>query len=205
MAVRPYICHILFLVVVLLVSCADHDHPSPQQPVSYPAQNPETNDALRQSAMASNFFWLVASNDARNPIISDDELIRKFQTHRAMFEQLRQMIAADPKLQRVGYDWTMPKDPQKIGVSPERIQEYRKLLDQAGCHRGFVVRSNSIYFYSAAQGIVTSSRDQGFYYSEATPRPIVANTLKYRPGGAVDSWKAFRHIDGNWYICFAMN
>jgi hypothetical protein len=34
-------------------------------------------------------------------------------------------------------NWTLPADPQSIGVSPERLAEYRKLLRAAGTPRGF--------------------------------------------------------------------
>jgi hypothetical protein len=145
-----------------------------------------------------------AADEAKNPILPDEDLIAAFQQHRATFELLLRMIAADSKLHRVDCDWTDPQNPKDAGVSPERISEYRQLLDEVGCHRGFEVfpARPGIYFISAAQGTVVNSLTKGFYYFEGTPDTIVTNTETYIPKAQEYSFEIFRHIDGHWYVYF---
>src|SRR5690242_14414693 len=68
---------------------------------------------------------------------SDDQMLRNFQEHRAAFEKLRDMILEDRDLQRVDRDWTDPADPATIGITSQRIAEYRKLFRELGIARGF--------------------------------------------------------------------
>src|SRR3954470_3738367 len=60
---------------------------------------------------------------------SDAELLRRFHEHRAELDQLIKMFETDKDLGRVGENFTRPDDPERIGVSSERIQEYRRLCD----------------------------------------------------------------------------
>jgi hypothetical protein len=138
---------------------------------------------------------------------SDEGLIATFQKHRETFEKLHQMITADSNLHRVDYDWTDPGDPASVGVSPERIEEYRHLLQDVGCRRGFCAYPGrpGIYFISAAHGLVVGGGSQGFYYSERTPNPLVTNTAAYYPTQQPDSYTVFRHIDGHWYVYFEVD
>ena len=178
--------------MVCLIGCTSrtkHDAPAA-------TQNPDAGAA---------FLKMVADEAAKNPILSDDVLIAQFQKHRVTFEQLQEMIATDSKLHRVDEDWTAPKDPSDAGVSPSRIAEYRQLLMEVGCRRGFETfpSHSGIYFISAAQGTVAASQDQGFYYCQSTPDPVVTNTASYRAEQTAASFKVYRHIDGHWYIYYA--
>jgi hypothetical protein len=147
---------------------------------------------------------LLAVNNAQNPILPDEDLIAAFRKHRATFEQLQQMIAADSALHRVDDDWTDPTTPKDAGVSPERMAQYRQLLTEVGCRRGFCAYPGrpGIYFISAAQGTVVSSLTKGYYYFEATPPLLVTNTSAYSPENGVDSYEVFRPIEGHWYVYF---
>jgi hypothetical protein len=150
---------------------------------------------------------MMAAEDAKNPILPDEDLMASFQKHRATFELLQQMIATDSKLHRVDEDWTDPRNPRDAGVTPSRIAEYRRLLTEVGCRRGFNAFTwhKGIYFILAAKGTVVNSQDQGYYYYEDTPSPVVTNTATYRAKQTADSYKAFRHIDGHWYVYYARN
>jgi hypothetical protein len=180
--------------MVCVIGCASQKKQS--SPVTI--NNPDAGAA---------FLRLIAAEDAKNPILPDDDLIASFQKHRTTFEQLQQMIATDYKLHRVDEDWTDPRDAKDAGISPSRIAEYRRLLTEVGCRRGFDAFTwhKGIYFISAAQGTVVASQDQGYYYYEGTPDPVVTNTASYRAEQTLDSYKAYRHIDGHWYVYYARN
>jgi hypothetical protein len=191
-----HICHIrnfaITTAMVWVIGCV-----SQQEKLSSPS-------AIQSSDAGAEFLRLIAAEDAKNPILKDEDLIASFQKHRAKFDQLQQMIATDSKLHRVDEDWTDPHDPKDAGVSTIRIENYRRLLVEAGCRRGFAAFPGrpGIYFISAAQGTVASSLTQGYYYSEGAPQYVVSNTMKYSPKHPEDSYEVFRHIDGHWYIYF---
>jgi hypothetical protein len=48
------------------------------------------------------------------------------------------MLRADKKLQRVDRGWTPPEDPSSIGISPERIAEYRQTFSKLGIPLAFM-------------------------------------------------------------------
>jgi hypothetical protein len=86
--------------------------------------------------------WILTSEDiAHKP---DEEVITHFKTHESEFNQLLQTVLADKGLRRVDDDWTDPKDPQTIGISPEQIAAYRRIFRTLDIPRGF----------SSYQGIV---------------------------------------------------
>ena len=169
------------------------------------SQTKQSSPAAIQNPDASaEFLRLIATENAKNPILPDEDLTASFQKHRVTFEQLQQMIATDSKLHRVDEDWTDPQDPKDAGVTTNRIEDYRRLLAEIGCRRGFAAYPGrpGIYFISAAQGTVASSLTKGYYYSEDAPQYVVANTMTYSPKRPEDSYEVFRHIDGHWYIYF---
>ena len=59
----------------------------------------------------------------------DVRMIANFQQYKSDFERLRQMIIEDKGLVGVDDDSTEPRDPQSIGLSPERIAQYRKYFN----------------------------------------------------------------------------
>ena len=140
--------------------------------------------------------------DAKNPILPDETLIRNFQQHRSTFEELRQMIVADSGLHRVDDDWTDPADPATVDVSPERIADYRRLLTEVGCRRGFEHGSATpgIYFISGAKGLAVAGQTKGYCYLETTPAPIVTNTATYSSPQTYEEYEVYRPIESHWYI-----
>src|SRR5947209_1854331 len=89
------------------------------------------------------FFWLVAGCEVLLRPPSDRELLGNFERHETILNQVIQMLKADKKLIRVDTDWTSPKDPQIIGISSDRIEEYRRLLREAHVPRGFLRRGGA--------------------------------------------------------------
>src|SRR6478672_2627475 len=92
--------------------------------------------------MATLFFGyvtIVASifTSGDIPHKTDEELIANFESHKAEFNRMLQMINEDKVLERVDDNWTSPENPQTIGISQDRIEEYRRLFRRSGVPRGF--------------------------------------------------------------------
>src|SRR3954470_10990807 len=95
---------------------------------------------------------------------SDAQLLRSFQRHRVELDQLIGMFEADENLGRVGEDFTRPDDPETIGVSSHRIQQYRHLCASVGaraCIEGYnhdasgnlTAEKNPIWIHVSTQGL----------------------------------------------------
>jgi hypothetical protein len=136
---------------------------------------------------------------SRHP--SDSALLKNFQSHRAEFNHLLVMFLADKGLGRVAYDFTRPEDPASVGVSPERLAEYRKLFDQLGLSAGIEGYGDKeeVQFYASTQGLSVSGSAKGFAYLTRPPSLLVDRLDNYRSKDG-KSFTAFRHIEGNWYL-----
>jgi hypothetical protein len=205
---------VLFCALVLLAGCASHQQPAPAPVLTVTRQSrlgtstspPLESQSmdLRQWLMAAEFSFAIAAGDAQHPIWPDDLLIAAFRQHRSTFEELRQMILADSRLRRVDEDWTDPRDPTTIGVSPERIATYRRLFSEVGCGRGFGADpTGGIDFISGSSGLVVAGASKGYCYLESPPSLTVTNTATYRPPHATEDYKVFRPIEGHWYLYFS--
>src|SRR5256885_8308584 len=93
--------------------------------------------------VAFAFLVFVAGCNVLLQPPSDRELLGNFERHETTLNQVVQMVKADKQLMRVDTDWTNPKDPQAIGVSSDRIEEYRVLLREAHVPRGFLRHSGT--------------------------------------------------------------
>jgi hypothetical protein len=137
------------------------------------------------------------------PHLPDAQLIANFQAHKEGFERLRQMIIEDKGLTRVDDNWTAPGDPKAIGVSPERIAEYRKLFSQLGIPRGFSATSerDRIEFLASSQGWVAHGSHKCYLYASNPPKDLIGSldhiSSKNRSVG-----EGTRQIEGNWYLHF---
>jgi hypothetical protein len=135
--------------------------------------------------------------------VTDESMLKQFENNRQDFERLIEMISSDKVLYRVDKDWTDPSDPKQVGISDQRIAEYRALLRKVGCSRGFIAYPTrpGIYFVVSARGLATGGASQGICHLDIAPESLVSNTTSYKPNSA-DSYQVFRHIDGRWYIYF---
>lgn len=131
----------------------------------------------------------------------------EFRAHRKEIDVIVQMIRADKALLRVDADWTMPANPEALGIDAQRIEEYRRLLRHIGYPRGFYYRPSSgeIEFVAWAGGTVASGGTKSVVYLPQSPEPMVADTADTvlpQPDG---STLAYRQIEPKWYVQFQEN
>jgi hypothetical protein len=135
---------------------------------------------------------------------SDAAMLRDFTPHEATFNTLVEMIAADKALDRVDENWTMPADTKSVGVSPERLADYRRLLRDAGTPRGFQVspaHDEFKFFYWLRGSAISDDMDKGFAY-RTTPPASTVQTLDGIRSESRDAFVAYRHVRGNWYLFY---
>jgi len=133
---------------------------------------------------------------------SDASLLANFENHEEDFETLLNMLREDKKLRRVDEDWTDPDDLSMIGVSEGRIRDYRALFAKLRVPRGFCAHHGPEVFtlIASTYGLSVSGSSKGYEYREEAPDQVVADLDSYWSNG--DSFRAYRHIDGNWYLYF---
>lgn len=147
----------------------------------------------------------------------DERLLAGFEAHEAEFDTLVAMFEADKGLGRVGEDFTRPRDPGLVGVSTQRIEEYRALcsvVGATGCIEGY----DDTYFRAAglsggrssptkdpmmihvsSQGLSISGSSKGYLYSSHPEDEIVASLDNLAP---TLSGRWLRHIRSNWYLYY---
>jgi hypothetical protein len=132
---------------------------------------------------------------------ADRELVALFNARRADFERLREMILADRDLLRVTERDTWPEDHESVGVSSERIAEYRRLL------RVLALRSveispdgTAVEFVASSTGVVTHGSVKGYVF-DPTPDPRLVTEDLDRMSVA-GTGAGIRPMDGAWYLFF---
>lgn len=146
--------------------------------------------------LSAVFFAACAS---KHP--SDQALLSQFQSHRSEFNHLLQMFVADKELGRVAYNFTRPANPAEIGISEQRLQEYKQLFDKLGLTAGIegYDEKEVIWFIASTQGLGVSGSAKGFTYLEKPPSLLVDSLDGYRSKDG-KSFTAFRHLEGKWYL-----
>lgn len=135
---------------------------------------------------------------------SDAAMLREFALHEATFNTLVEMASADKMLDRVDENWTMPADPQIVGVSAPRLAEYRRLLREAGTPRGFQrspADDGLNFFFWLRGSAISDDVAKGFSYRSSPPARIV-QTLDSIRAESRDGFTSYRHIGGNWYLFY---
>lgn len=155
---------------------------------------------LAVPVLAATMLWVIRQL-GQPP--SDQQLLSNYKHHKATFGELAQMAQTDKSLARVDYNWTDPSDPQKIGISPARIAEYRSLLESVGLHRGFQSRGLAdIEFISYGQGSAMSSDTfKGYMYLAMPPKQVLRSLDGCQPDEK-NGVEAYRHIEGHWYLYY---
>ncbi len=156
---------------------------------------------MRHTWQLFGLLLLLVLSGCRAQHPKDEDLIQRFKTHRQEFEQLLQMFQADKGLGRVAPDFTRPANTTEIGVTKERIDEYRRLFSALGLSSGIegYGERDAVIFYASTQGLSVSGSSKGFAYLTKRPELLVDQLDGYRsPDGR--SFSAFRHIEGNWYL-----
>jgi hypothetical protein len=98
---------------------------------------------------------------------SDAAMIAHWQKHRATLDQITEMLRRDPALNRLGLTWSDPADPERAGVAPARLADYRDLMREAGIiaiSRGH----RSVQFLFFTTGPTASSFGKSFVRGEAS-------------------------------------
>lgn len=143
--------------------------------------------------------WIDPFGGAAHP--TDAELVAQFRRHRGALEQVIAMARDDDRLQRLAPDFMRPDDPADAGVSPERIETYRRLLARAEVAHGILKGETEVWFLVSTRGLSIAGSAKGFLYCDQ-PDPdarIVTTSLDREPvpprGELV-----MRHIEGNWWL-----
>lgn len=159
--------------------------------------------ALVLGIPAAFAFMGWVTKEAHEPP-SDAAMLREFGRHEATYNTLIEMATTDKALDRVDQNWTIPADPQSIGVSPERLAKYRSLLRAAGTPRGFQRlpgRDGFNFFFFLQGSAISDDKTKGFSYQTAPPERIV-QTLDDIRADSRDGFTSYRHIGGNWYLFY---
>jgi hypothetical protein len=135
---------------------------------------------------------------------SDAAMLRHFDRHEGALDTLVKMADADKGLDRVDQDWTMPADTRSVGVSSERLADYRRLLRDAGTPRGFQVphgHDGFNFLFWLRGSAISDDTDKGFAY-RTTPPSRTVQSLDNIHTDSRDALIAYRHIRGNWYLFY---
>jgi len=136
------------------------------------------------------------------PKPTDAELLARFRAHRPEIATLMKMMEEDRVIRRIDYDWTDPSNPLSAGISADRISQYRRILFDIDCPRGFYYDSNtgSVTIIAWAVGLVGSGASKSFMYKPVNPVPLVDELDSYQVPAGQDYVLAYRHIEGDWYL-----
>lgn len=148
---------------------------------------------------------------------SDAQLLERFRAHRAELEQLLGMFELDKGLGRVGSGFTRPEDPGRVGVSAQRVEEYRRLCAAVGApdciegydatydrlygdvHPGRTEAKDPIWIHVSGIGLSISGSGKGFVYSTHPTFEVVPD-LDRVSASRSGTW--LRHIEGAWYLYY---
>lgn len=126
-------------------------------------------------------------------------MVENFRLHRADFENLLAMIRDDEsggkRLYRIDYDWTEPKDLGALGISDERVREYRSLFPKIGVPLGFYAYGeDDVYmFVASTQGIAVSGTSKSYVW-----RPEPPSISKRRTSGVRTTKQSRPGISPHW-------
>jgi hypothetical protein len=156
---------------------------------------------MRKSAIAILLLTAVSFIGCAAKHPSDQVLLSDFQNHKTEFNHLLEMFLADKQMSRVSYRFTRPENPSEVGVSEQRLQEYRDLFSKLDLSDGMEGNKNKdmVWFYASMFGVSVASSSKGFAYVSKPPESVVDSLDGYRsPNG--QACTVFRHIEGNWYL-----
>jgi hypothetical protein len=150
---------------------------------------------------ASCIILLILNDDLGGAHPSSQELINNFLSHRPEFERLLQMAQEDQELYRVAYDSTRPENPEAIGLTQERLTEYRGLFDELNLEAGIEKGGDNVWFIASARGLSVSGSAKGYIYTQIPPDLVVEDLDNYFSADG-RSFTAFQKIEENWYLYY---
>jgi hypothetical protein len=158
--------------------------------------------------MSLGLQYLTLTPIRKHP--ADEKLIAEFYQYRPEYEHLLLMLREDRGLGRVGEGFIRPAnyfsgDSAYTGSPPsdDRIAEYHTIFDRLSLMAGIEGYDDKSYvsFVRSVRGLSISGSSKGIAYSENVPKLLVEDLDKYwSPDGR--SFRAHRHIEGNWYLWF---
>ena len=136
------------------------------------------------------------------------DVIGNFNEHRAVFEELRDMLIADKNLSRLA-EWGVEiRKPFFMGYPFEqnfpnaRFKKYLALLKE--CGGGVATRGEDPHpdpgIVVWAWGWAGDTRHVGICWLDEAPTNQVKSLTNYRGNVNGDRSAVFRHIDQNWYL-----
>lgn len=153
--------------------------------------------------LSTLILWLYAA--AQPP--KEAATIASFRTHRAQYEELREMLLADSALVRVA-DWgvqtldsPVPQVPPEGKFPAPRFQKYLSLLSQIGAKGAFRTHETrpEIGILVWASGFAGDTRNVNISWRDDQPINQVASLDEFyrtpKPRKPV-----YRNIEGNWYM-----
>jgi len=130
---------------------------------------------------------------------ADDSLIANFQAHKAEFHALLDMFRADEGLIYFSRGSSDPKNPQSVGVSPERLEQYQQLFSKLGLD-GMAAANRStgsrdeVWFFTSIEGARPSTFKHYAYVSKPA-RGVIQDLDK--EGSKTNP---YRRIEDSWYL-----
>jgi hypothetical protein len=128
----------------------------------------------------------------------DRFMLANFQAHKSEFNTLLEMFRADKGLIYFAHNTSFPENPSTVGVSPERLEQYRRLfsvlsLEGMAANDRVTGARDEIWFFTSIEGARRSTFKHYAYISK--PTKGVNQDDK-------DGSKAapYRHIENNWYL-----
>lgn len=143
--------------------------------------------------------------------VPDDAiLIHRFQEHRGAFETLVTMSNEDPHVVRIAYDftrldndWSWPRPESKLGLTPQRWDEYRRLFKETSLTGGLYrsASSKQLFFIAYSSGLTGRGLSLGYAYCgdriglpDSLP-PCEAHVDSFTG----DNYR-YQKIDSAWYV-----
>jgi hypothetical protein len=135
----------------------------------------------------------------------DADLVAQFAKHKAVFDELRQMLSADNSLRSIEKGGVSSMKERVLhstladtGISKERYDLYVAKLQQCGVSI-LIHDEDEFRFAVAGSGFASKGYRIAITYTESKPTPLLPTLDDFKK--TTHSWEqAYRHIEGNWYV-----
>ena len=145
------------------------------------------------------FVLTVACASKPSAYRADEFLLENFRAHKAEFNTLLEMFRADKGLIYFSRGYTLPENAQSVGVSPERLEQYRRLfsaldLDGMAAADRQTGSRDEVWFFTSIVG----SRPSTFKHYAYVSRPTKGVIQDLDKEGSKAN--PYRHVEGSWYL-----
>jgi hypothetical protein len=147
--------------------------------------------------------WLLVAPQLGSREPTPASLARDFARHRNALERLSRMLAEDEALLEVGRNYTRPQDVATVGVSAQRLRDYRALMREAG-----VQSLSRNYEFAQARPAVFEvwgkgalGRKWGYMHALGEPYGAVVADLTARPR-TTGLAPVFEPLEEHWFLYY---